>query len=239
MTVRGQRPMYVTIARRGRVRGWGAQGPVAGETGRVSGVEEPQVVTAVRKTLDASNIIASVVLGGSRARGTATDLSDWDLYLNGEPDRIMAEVPALVAPLRPLAAFWEPLSEEAGYMTVMDGPVKVDLFPVGAIRQVQPPWVPSPNTLPAIDAHFWDWILWLGSKTLRGERQLVADELAKMHWFLLGPLGAAVPTSLSEAVASYRGAVVAASKALGVVVGPELGRQVSQALHRHGLLAAV
>lgn len=47
----------------------------------------------------------------------------------------MAEIPALVASLGPFAALWEPLSEVAGYMVVMDGPVKVDLFPTGAGRQ--------------------------------------------------------------------------------------------------------
>jgi hypothetical protein len=44
---------------------------------------------------------------------------------------------------------------------------------------------------------FWDWTLWLGGKALRGELQLVTDELAKMHGFLLAPLGvASAPTSL-------------------------------------------
>lgn len=152
----------------------------------------------------------------------------------------MAEIPALVASLQPLAAFWEPLSEQAGYMIVMDGPVKVDLFPIRGSRQIQPPWVPGVDTHAAVDAHFWDWTLWLGSKSLRGERQLVADELAKMHWFLHGPLGvASCPASLSEAVASYRRARAEAFEALGTVVDPELGRQVSEALRRHGVLTAI
>lgn len=211
----------------------------ARETYPVRWAGEPDVVVAIREALEGSEVVASVVLGGSRARGTATGLSDWDLYLEGEPEELMAEIPALVAPLRPLAAFWEPLSEQAGYMIVMDGPVKVDLFPIGGSRQIQPPWAPGGDTLAAIDAHFWDWALWLGSKSLRGERQLVADELAKMHWFLLGPLGVATcPASLNEAVASYRRARAEASEALGAVVDPELGRQVCEALRRRGLLAS-
>jgi hypothetical protein len=152
-----------------------------------------------------SEVVASVAMVGSRARGTATGLSDWDLYLEGESADLMAEIPALVASLQPLAAFWEPLSEQAGYMIVMDRPVKVDLFPIRCSRHIQPPWVPGAGTYAAIKAHFWDWALWLGSKSPRGERQLVVDELAKMHWFLLGPLGvASCPATLSEAVASYR-----------------------------------
>jgi len=197
------------------------------------------VVVAIREALERSEVVASVVLGGSRARGTATGLSDWDLYLEGEAADLMAEIPALVASLQPLAAFWEPLSEQAGYMIVMDGPVKVDLFPIRGSRQIQPPWVPGVDTLAAIDAHFWDWTLWLGSKSLRGQRQLVVDELATMHWFLLGPLGvASCPASLSEAVASYRRARAEAVEAFGTV-DPELGRQVSEALRRHGVLTTI
>lgn len=197
------------------------------------------MVGAIRAALEASEYVASVALGGSRARGMATGLSDWDLYLEGDHERMVAEIPALVASLHPLAAFWEPLSEQAGYMIVMSGPVKVDLFPSGARRQIQPSWEPSAATLAAIDAHFWDWILWLGSKSLRGERGLVADELTKMHWFLLGPLGVtSPPADLHEAVMSYRRAQTESSEVLGVVVDAVLGRQVSEALRRHGLLAS-
>lgn len=195
-------------------------------------------MTAIREALAASKAISSVALGGSRARGTATALSDWDLYVEGEPERMMEEIPALVASFRPLAAFWEPLSEQAGYMAVMDGPTKVDVFPIGASRKIQPPWLLSADTLPSIDGHFWDWALWLGGKALRGERQLVAGELVKMHGYLLASLGvASAPGDLDEAVALYRRARAEAMDALGVAVDPELGRQVAEALHRHGLLA--
>jgi hypothetical protein len=198
----------------------------------------PDVVTAIREALEGSTVVSSVTLGGSRGREAATALSDWDLYVEGEPEGMMEEIPALVGSFDPLAAFWEPLSEQAGYMAVMDGPTKVDVFPIGATRSIQPPWVLSADTLPAIDGHFWDWTLWLGGKALRGERQLVADELLKMHGFLLAPLGVpAAPGSLDEAVALYRRARAQAVNALGVAVNPELGQQVSEALRRHGLLA--
>jgi hypothetical protein len=150
---------------------------------------------------------------------------------------MMAEIPALVASLGPLAAFWEPLSEAAGYMVVMVGPTKIDVFPLGARRHIQPPWRLDADSLPAIDAHFWDWTLWLGGKSLRGEWGLVADELDKMYRFLLAPVGVATaPTSLDEAVASYLRARQQAVDSLGVVVQGELGRQVSEALRRHVLL---
>lgn len=196
------------------------------------------MVSAIREALDAREVISSVVLGGSRAQGTATELSDWDLYVEGDPDGMMVEIPALVASFQPLAAFWEPLSEQAGYMVVMDGPTKVDIFAVGANRQIQPPWVLAADTLPSIDGHFWDWILWLGGKMLRDERRLVADELVKMHGFLLRPMRVPfAPASLAEAVASYRQARAGAEEALGVVVPQELDNQVAEALQRQGLLA--
>jgi hypothetical protein len=95
----------------------------------------------------------------------------------------------------------------------------------------------SAGTLCRIDAHFWDWSLWLGGKTLRDERELVASELIKMHDFLLEPMGvAAAPTTLDEARAEYLRARASAMGALGVFIDPELGRQVSKALQRHGVI---
>ena len=197
----------------------------------------PEVVTALRTALEDCSAVTSVSLGGSRERGSATELSDWDLYLVGDPAAMMVEVPAIVASFRPLAAFWEPLAEEAGYMVVMDGPTKVDVFPTGGRRRIQPPWVVRAETLAQIDGHFWDWTLWLGGKTLRDERELVARELITMHGFLLEPMGvAAAPATLAEARAVYLRARACAMDALGVLVDPELGRQVSNALRRHGVI---
>jgi hypothetical protein len=80
--------------------------------------------------------------------------------------------------------------------------------------------------------------LWLGGKALRGDQQFLTGELAKMHGFLLAAIGvASVPPTLGEAVSSYQRARAQAETDLGVVVDRELGRQVSQALRRHGLLS--
>jgi predicted nucleotidyltransferase len=199
---------------------------------------EPEVVAALRTALEGCSAVTSVTLGGSRERGRATELSDWDFYLAGDAEAMMAEIPVVIASFEPLAAFWEPLAEEAGYMVVLDGPTKVDVFPLGGRRSIQPPWVVSADTLVQIDGHFWDWSLWLGGKTLRRERELVANELQKMHRFLLAPLGvAAAPRGLDEALAVYLRARASAMDALGLVVDPELGRQVSAALRRHRVVA--
>jgi hypothetical protein len=200
-------------------------------------LDAPEVVQAVWQALQSVPVVEAVRLGGSRAQGRATELSDWDLYLDGDPDKLVGEVPGLVDRFGPLAAFWEPLSEEAGYMTVMSGPVKVDLFPNGARRDVQPPWQPRPDTLGRVNAHFWDWVLWLGSKSLRHETTLVADELAKMHWFLLGPLGVErPPRSLQEAVDAYEQVSTEMSGQFRTSIDQRLGRQVHGALRRHRLI---
>ena len=199
--------------------------------------EAPEIVRLVWSALESSEGVDGLSLGGSRAKGYATELSDWDLFVEGHPDRLMSEIPDIIAAFGPLAAFWEPLSEQAAYMTVMDGPVKIDLFPKGGVRAIQPPWVLRREALGAIDGHFWDWMLWLGGKALRGEAELVTKELHKMHAFLLGPLGVEpIPAHLQDAVVLYLDARREASQQLGGAVSDELGRQVLQNLRRHRLV---
>lgn len=52
----------------------------------MNSTREPDVVAGIRGAIEPSDVVASVVLGGSRARGIATELSDWDLYLEGDPE---------------------------------------------------------------------------------------------------------------------------------------------------------
>jgi hypothetical protein len=101
--------------------------------------EEPEVVAAIRTALDHCRSVTSVTPGGSRERDSATELSDWDLYLEGDPEAMTVQVPEVIASFRPLTAFWEPLAEEAGYMVVIDGPIKVDVFPTGIVKISGPP----------------------------------------------------------------------------------------------------
>jgi hypothetical protein len=49
-------------------------------------------------------------------------------------------------------------------MLILGGPVKVDLIFAGQGHEHELPWKPSHETLAGIDAHFWDWMLWLRSK---------------------------------------------------------------------------
>jgi predicted nucleotidyltransferase len=149
--------------------------------------------------------IQRVELTGSRARGTPTGLSDWDFMVTAPAfEAVRDRLRSLTAPLQPVVGQWDPLSPIWCYMMLLDGPSKIDLL-FSEPHPAAPPWLVTASTLPKIDDHFWDWALWLGSKQLAGRDDVVAVELGKMHSHLLGPLGVvAVPTSLGQAVTSYR-----------------------------------
>jgi len=121
----------------------------------------------VTEVLVPSALVVRIDIVGSRARGEETALSDWDFRIDTTNAAALArELPALVEPLEPLAAQWDRLTERSTYMLMLPGAVKVDLFPGDELRAIQPPWEPTPSNLVAIDAHFWDWALWLGGKVL-------------------------------------------------------------------------
>jgi hypothetical protein len=115
-----------------------------------------------------------------------------------------AALPRLVEPLRPLSRQWDRLSPFPTYMLMLRGPVKVDLLFPGRPNPPAPAWRVSPETLPALDAHFWDWILWLTSKRRAGRDELVSEQLRLMHVHLLRPMGLGrAPESVAEALAGY------------------------------------
>lgn len=163
--------------------------------------------------------VRTVRLSGSRARGTATEWSDWDFQVDAADfPAVAAALPELVRPLRPVAQLWDPLSRHHVYALLLPGPVEVDLL-FDVPHRPEPPWQPAAATLPPIDAHLWDWLLWLVSKRHRGEARLVRDEMAKMHRHLLAPLGVAtVPATLEEAAADYLAARDRAERDFGIRV---------------------
>jgi predicted nucleotidyltransferase len=176
--------------------------------------------------------VDDVRLVGSRGRGDPTPLSDWDYEVTtARFAEVAPALPDAVAPLRPLAAFWDPLGERPNFTVLLDGPVKIDLIFDGHPFTPSPPWVPSAATLPAIDAHFWDWSLWLGAKRARGEADLVRRHLGHLHQHLLAPLGATgPPADLGEAVATYVELRQRQEERFGVTVDRRLGEQVAAAL---------
>jgi hypothetical protein len=123
------------------------------------------LVERVRAVLLSDPNVTSVDLVGSRSLGTETALSDWDIQIAAiDVDGLMATLPSLTEQLKPLAAQWDRLSSRPVYMLILPGGIKVDLFSDDRPRTNEPPWQPQSDDLRAIDAHFWDWILWLGGK---------------------------------------------------------------------------
>jgi hypothetical protein len=188
--------------------------------------------TLVPELLRRHPSVRRVELVGSRARGTPTALSDWDFGV--ETDDLAAlepALPGLVAPLEPLAEQWDPLGEPPSYMLVLRGPVKLDLIFFHETVPHRPPWRVGPDTLVALDAHFWDWILWLAAKRARRREELVLDELKKMHSFLLRPLGVdAAPATIEEAVGAYLSASAEVERGLGMKAPRALRDEVMPAL---------
>ena len=181
----------------------------------------------------------SVRLVGSRAESRATELSDYDLLVEtDEFERVREDLPGLLEPLSPLAAQWDRLSKEASYyMLMLPGGLKVDLI-FERPPEVEPPWEVRAETLEGIDRHFWDWILWLGSKALRGERELVDGHLGGLMFeHLLRPLGVAErPQTIVEAIAGYREALADRERDLGVDISTSLGEAVLARLRSAGIL---
>ena len=173
-----------------------------------------------------------VKLVGSRAEGRENARSDWDFRVETEDFASVASaLPDLLAPLQPLAVQWDRLSESECFMLTLRGPVKIDLLFVHEPHEAEPPWRPDRDNLTSIDQHFWDWMLWLASKSAKGERRLVQEELHKLFHHLLVPLGVArVPGSIADAVAVYREARGDAERRLHVKVPSDLETEVAPAL---------
>ena len=189
------------------------------------------LASRVEHALRASDAVRDVQHVGSRARGNATALSDWDFRISvTDFPTVAAELPELVRPLSPLGEQWDRLSEEQCYMVLLHGPHKVDLI-FDEPHVDEPPWRVTPETLQPIDAHFWDWILWLASKREKGQDEVVRRELAKMSVHLLRPLGVdRVPGSIESALESYRSARDEREREFGVEVSRRLEHEVLHAL---------
>jgi hypothetical protein len=177
--------------------------------------------------------VTSVELTGSRARGEETELSDWDFAVATDAfDELAADLPAVVAELKPLAGQWDRLSEWRCYMLTLRGPVKVD-FIFDEPQTPLPPWEVRADTLEGVDMHLWDWALWLAAKALRGRDDLVAAELARMWEHILRPAGVEEPPgTLADAVRAYLGARSALETRLGVEVPRALEREVAPVVWR-------
>ena len=189
---------------------------------------------AVRAALLVHPAVDSVELIGSRAEGRAHELSDWDYAVRtGDFETVRRDLPDLTARFEPLGALWDPYATHECYMLVLRGPTKLDLIFPGEPREWSPPWEPSADTLPALDTHFWDWILWLEQKRRGGRDDVLVNSLHDMWRLLLRPLGARdEPHGVAEAVAAYLEAREAAERRFGVTVPRDLENEVRPVLEQ-------
>ena len=192
----------------------------------------PSLEREVTAAIGSHPAVRNIKLTGSRAEGRATARSDWDFAVETDDFAAVArDLPALSAPLAPIALQWDRLSPHRCWMLMLEGPTKIDVVFPDEPHELAPPWEPARETLPGIDRHFWDWALWLRSKEAAGKRDLVASELEKLFDHLLSPLGVAIPPdSVAEAVAAYREARAAAERRFGCDVPRELEAAVAPAL---------
>jgi hypothetical protein len=172
--------------------------------------------------------VTGVELAGSRARGTHDELSDWDFAVTtSDFEAVARDLPALVAPLEPLGEQWEPLGHFPVYQVLLRGPLKLEYLFLDEVQEAAAPVTASPETLRAIDTHFWDWIWWLATKASIGRDDLVAEHLSQLSEHLLRPLGVdVVPSDLDAAIAAFVARRDALEREFGVSVPRALENEV-------------
>jgi hypothetical protein len=181
--------------------------------------------------------VSHVELAGSRSRGTHEELSDWDFAVTTSDFAALAhDLPALIAPLRPLGQQWEPLGHFPVFQVLLHGPTKVEYLFLDRSQQAKPAREPGPTTLDGINTHFWDWIWWLATKASIGRDDLVAAHLTQLFSHLLQPIGVTErPTNISEAIDAFVGRRDALERRYGVTVARPLEQEVRAGIRRLGL----
>jgi hypothetical protein len=149
--------------------------------------------------------VTGAEFAGSRSRGEHHDLSDWDVAVQtSDFAEVARDMPAIVAPLEPIGEQWEPMGHFPVYQVMLRGPTKLEYLFLDESQEAAPPPVPGPDTLAAINNHFWDWTWWLITKDAAGRHDLAAEHMSQMHAHLLRPLGIeAVPDGIDDAIAAF------------------------------------
>jgi Nucleotidyltransferase domain len=180
--------------------------------------------------------VTRVELAGSRSRGTHQELSDWDFAVETSDFASVArDLPTLVEPLEPLAAQWEPLGHFPVYMLLLRGPTVVEYLFLDHSQEALPPVKRSAEALPAIDAHFWDWIWWLATKASVGRDDLVRQHMPKLYRHLLEPIGAdTVPDSIEAATGEFLVRRGELERRFGLQVSRVLEDEVRRGMRRLG-----
>jgi predicted nucleotidyltransferase len=191
-------------------------------------------VTTAIDLLRGHPAVTSVEFAGSRSRGTHADLSDWDFAVQtSDFDAIARDLPVLVAPLEPLSRQWEPMGHFPVYQVLLRGPTKIEYLFLDQSQDPLPPREPSPQTLDAINTHFWDWIWWITTKASIGRSDLVAEHLTQLHAHLLQPMGiGAVPATIEDAVTAFVARRNALEQEFGVSVDRALEDEIRRGIDR-------
>lgn len=180
--------------------------------------------------------MTSVELAGSRSLGTHDELSDWDFAVTtSDFESLAPDLPRLVEPLEPLAALWEPLGHFPVYTLVLRGPTVVEYLFLDHSQTAAPPVTATAEALPAIDAHFWQWLWWLATKAAVGRDDLLGRHWPAMYRHLLEPMGAeAEPDSIEAAARIYRAGRAELEQQYSVEVPRALEAEVCSGMRRLG-----
>jgi hypothetical protein len=192
------------------------------------------LVTVATSLIAGHPAVKSVKFAGSRSRGTHEQLSDWDFAVETSNFEALAQdLPALVAPLDPLGQQWEPLGHFPVYQVLLRGPTKIEYLFLDRSQKPLPPLAPGPDTLAAINTHFWDWIWWLTTKASIGRTDLVAEHMPQLYTQLLEPMGiSAVPETIESAVEAFVARRNALEQEFSVSVDRALESEVRQGIAR-------
>jgi hypothetical protein len=187
-----------------------------------------------RRLVAAHPAVNGVEFAGSRSRGTNDELSDWDFAVETPDfDAVARDMPTLVAPLEPLGQQWEPLGHFPAYQVLMCGPTKVEYLFLDETQDAMPPVRPGPDTLAAINTHFWDWIWWLITKASAGRYDLVTEHMPQLYEHLLRPIGIAVPPdSIDASIAAFVGRRDALEREYGISLPRALEHEVIEGKRR-------
>jgi predicted nucleotidyltransferase len=193
------------------------------------------LIQAVPNSLKRHPAVRNVTLTGSRRNGTATQWSDWDFLVDTiEFDMVSASLPRLVHSLLPISYLWDPLYDRRVFMMILKGPIKVDLI-FDVEHQIEPPRPINSETLFEINIHFWDWIFWIAGKQVRDLNDLVVQEIKKMYFHLLAPLGVKqIPGSIEETVQNFLSAFQSQKNLFHKDIDPELETEVLKGLKMMG-----
>jgi hypothetical protein len=178
--------------------------------------------------------VLSVEFAGSRSRGTHAELSDWDFAVEtSDFDALARDLPALVATLKPLAQQWEPMGHFPVYQVLLRGPTKIEYLFLSRSQEPLPAPMPGPDTLAAINTHFWDWIWWLSTKASIGRTDLVSAHMPQLYDRLLRPLGVPdSPDSIPAAVEAFVTRRNELEREFSVTVDRALENEVRQGITR-------